>query len=105
VIGFNVSASKAIQARAASAGVPLTIESVIYRLIETVRAKTAALLPPRIESRTNGEANVLQLFPINMKKKQSITIAGCRCGNGVIKKMDPVRILRGPARLQVYEGE
>jgi translation initiation factor IF-2 len=105
VIGFNVSASKHVQSQAGLSGVPLHLETVIYRLIETVRAKPAALLPPRIESKTTGEASVLQLFPINLKKKQTLVVAGGRVGNGVIKKTDGVRVLRGPERIKVYEGE
>jgi translation initiation factor IF-2 len=105
VIGFNVSAAKSIQTEAAAAGVQLHLETVIYRLIETVRSKTAALLPPRIESKINGEATVLQLFPINLKRGQTMTVAGCRVGNGTIRKTEGVRVLRGPDREQVYEGK
>lgn len=74
-------------------------------MIETVRAKTAALLPPRVESRITGEATVIQLFPISVKRKESVTVAGCRAANGTLSRNEKVRVLRGPERGTVYEGE
>jgi translation initiation factor IF-2 len=86
--------------------VPLHLESVIYRLIETVRSKVAALLPPKIESRVVGEATVQQLFPVKVKKG-TVMVAGCKVSNGIINKAERVRILRsgdGKDREVVYEG-
>jgi len=86
--------------------VPLHLESVIYRLIETVRSKVAALLPPKIESRVVGEATVQQLFPVKVKKG-TVVVAGCKVSNGIINKAEKVRILRsgdGKDREVVYEG-
>jgi translation initiation factor IF-2 len=86
--------------------VPLHLESVIYRLIETVRSKVAALLPPKIESRVVGEATVQQLFPVKVKKG-TVMVAGCKVSNGIINKAEKVRILRsgdGKDREVVYEG-
>jgi translation initiation factor IF-2 len=87
--------------------VPLHLESVIYRLIETVRSKVAGLLPPNIESRVTGEATVQQLFPVKVKK-DTVMVAGCRVSNGVINKAEKVRILRskgeGKEREVIYEG-
>jgi len=86
--------------------VPLHLESVIYRLIETVRDRVAALLPPIIETRVNGEATVLQVFTIAIKgQKEGQIVAGCRIGNGVIGKNDTVRVIRGDKRDVVFEGE
>lgn len=85
--------------------VDLHLEGVIYRLIETVREKTAALLPPTVESRTIGEGNVIQPFEIKLPKRQVAVVAGSRCVNGTFNRNDKVRIVRGPSREQVYEGE
>jgi translation initiation factor IF-2 len=91
---------------AASKSVPLHLESVIYRLIETVRQKVSALLPPIIETRVTGEATVLQIFTIAVKgQKDGQVVAGCRIGNGLISKGDTVRVLRGEKREVVFEGE
>jgi translation initiation factor IF-2 len=103
VIGFSVNCSRSIQNQAKDMNVPLHLESVIYRLIEAVRSKVAALLPPVIESRVTGEATVQQLFPVRVKK-DTVMVAGCKVSNGVINKAEKVRILRGPDREQIYEG-
>jgi translation initiation factor IF-2 len=106
VIGFSVNCSRSIQNQAKDMNVPLHLESVIYRLIETVRSKVAALLPPKIESRVVGEASVQQLFPVKVKKG-TVMVAGCKVSNGIINKAEKVRILRsgdGKDREVVYEG-
>ncbi|AFR92710.2 translation initiation factor IF-2 [Cryptococcus neoformans var. grubii H99] len=104
IIGFNVTAPRAIQTIAKNANVSLQLESVIYRLIDKVRSDVASLLPPTVEYSVKGEATVLQLFSINLKRKQTVTIAGCRVNNGVIDRTEGVRVLRGPERKVVYEG-
>ena len=106
MIGFSVNCSRSIQNQAKDMNVPLHLESVIYRLIETVRSKVAALLPPKIESRVVGEATVQQLFPVKVKKG-TVMVAGCKVSNGIINKAEKVRILRsgdGKEREVVYEG-
>ncbi|WVQ62787.1 translation initiation factor IF-2 [Kwoniella botswanensis] len=105
IIGFNVPASRSIQTSAKSLQVPLHLESVIYRLIDTVRSKVAGLLPPKIEYSVKGEATVQQIFEINIKRKQTIKIAGCRVNNGIINRLEGIRVLRGPNREVVYEGK
>lgn len=91
---------------AASQSVPLHLESVIYRLIETVRTRVAGLLPPIIETRVTGEAVVQQIFTIAIKgSKEGQIVAGCRVGNGLIGKNDTIRVLRGAEREVVFEGE
>ena len=105
IIGFNVECSKQLQQLARQLGVSVHLESVIYRLIETVRQKTAALLPPAIEYRTTGEATVQQIFEISLKKKQKAFIAGCKVSQGVVKRGGLVRVFRGDDRVLVFEGE
>lgn len=104
VIGFSVNATRAIQSHAASLSVPIVLESVIYRLIDTVRSKVAELLPPVIETRVTGEAVVQQIFSIKVGRG-SVSVAGCRVSNGVIGKHDGVRVLRGADRAVVFEGK
>ncbi|WVO13212.1 translation initiation factor IF-2 [Cryptococcus depauperatus] len=104
VIGFNVSAARSVQTAAKDADVKVLLETVIYRLIDKVRADVAALLPPAIEYSVKGEASVLQLFTINLRRNNTTTIAGCRVNNGVIDRTAGVRILRGPDRKVIYEG-
>ncbi|GMK56640.1 hypothetical protein CspeluHIS016_0304800 [Cutaneotrichosporon spelunceum] len=102
VIGFNVECPRAIQSAASDAGVPVITDGVIYRLIDNVRARVAALLPPRIETRVIGEATVSMIFPIKSGRKVVKNIAGCKVMNGTVSKMDKVRVLRD--REVVFEG-
>lgn len=104
IIGFSVKAAKSVASHAAKSNVPIHLETVIYRLIETVRAKVASLLPPVIETRVLGEATVLQMFSIAVKGKESASIAGCRVSNGVIGRHDLVRVLRGEERQVIFDG-
>lgn len=105
VIGFNVQCPRPMKTLAASGGVPVHCDSVIYRLIETVRQRVSALLPPKIEYRTTGEATVQQIFEITLDKKKTKKIAGSKVTNGVISKNEGVRVLRGPNRDIIFEGE
>jgi translation initiation factor IF-2 len=105
VIGFNVPASKSVKDSAAQKHVELHLESVIYRLIETVRKKTSALLKPTIESRTLGEGLVSEVFTIRLSRKAQTVVAGTKCGNGTISKNDNVRVIRGSKREVVFDGK
>ncbi|KLT45981.1 initiation factor 2 [Cutaneotrichosporon oleaginosum] len=102
VIGFNVECPRAIQSAANDAGVPVITDSVIYRLIENVRGRVAALLPPRTETRVIGEATVSMIFPLKSGRKVVKNIAGCKVMNGTVAKADRVRVLRD--REVVFEG-
>lgn len=70
---------------------------VIYTLIDSVKAKMSALLPPDIITRIDGEANVLQIFTISLKKGKSEMIAGCKIATGKITRSSIIRVLRRDA--------
>jgi translation initiation factor IF-2 len=75
-------------------------------LIDTVRKRVAALLPPNIETRVLGEATVQQLFEIKVKKEVTV-VAGCRVSNGTIAKGEKARVMRlgeSGEREVVFEG-
>lgn len=107
IIAFSVPTSRSTQNLARSLNVPLHSDSVIYRLIETVRSEVIKLLPAIYESRVTGEATCQAIFEIKMKGKEVIRIAGCKVGNGIIEMKEGVgiRVLRGEDRKQVYEGK
>ncbi|KDQ16200.1 hypothetical protein BOTBODRAFT_64856 [Botryobasidium botryosum FD-172 SS1] len=102
VVGFSVKAPPKILSTANSLSVPVYTESVIYRLMEEIRTRVAALLPVTIEKHVVGEANVQQVFEIKLKGKDTIHIAGCRVGNGLLQKDKKVRVIRG--NQEVYDG-
>ncbi|KAJ6608593.1 P-loop containing nucleoside triphosphate hydrolase protein [Mycena sp. CBHHK59/15] len=94
IVGFSVSSSRAVDTLAAQHDVPIITNNIIYRLMEDVKARVIKLLPLIIEYKVIGEAKVLQLFGIQVKGKQTKTVAGSRVINGLIEKSKQARVVR-----------
>ncbi|KAF8512881.1 initiation factor 2 [Hysterangium stoloniferum] len=94
VVAFAVGVPRAIQTMAAGNDVPILTSSIIYRLMDDVKAKVIGMLPPIIETRVTGEATVAQLFNIQLKRHEFMKIAGCRVTNGLLEKNKKVRVVR-----------
>ncbi|KAG6006308.1 hypothetical protein E4U43_000460 [Claviceps pusilla] len=103
IINFNVPVLPRIKQRAEDAKVKILDHNVIYHVVDDVKAALSALLPMNITTRVSGEADILQVFPINIKKRVSRNIAGCRVRNGVIKKSSLVKVIRKGK--VIYEGK
>lgn len=103
VLAFSVQIPRAIEAKASAQDVPLYSSTIIYRIMEEVRNRVAALLPPIIERKVTGEANVLELFVINLKGRQTKQVAGCRVTNGLVEKSKMGRVIRDG--VTVHEGK
>lgn len=103
IVNFNLAIPPHIKSRAEEAGVRILDRSVIYHVIDDVRDTLSDLLPPSISHRVLGEADVLQIFPINIKKRVYKNIAGCRIRNGAIKRTSKVKVLRRGK--VVFDGE
>lgn len=93
ILGFNVSIPRNVEGMASQAGVPVHVDTVIYRLIEEVTARVTALLPKIIEKKVVGEATVQQLFGIK-QGKATLNVAGCRVVNGSLAKHKTARVVR-----------
>lgn len=72
--------------------------------MEYVTREVAALLPPNKEIRVLGEAQVAHIFKIKGSGKSQRSIAGCRVTNGLISRVNEVRVLRGDDRSEVFHG-
>ncbi|ODA83419.1 hypothetical protein RJ55_01933 [Drechmeria coniospora] len=103
IINFNVAISPHIKQRAEEAKVKILDHSVIYHLIDDAKATLSGLLPDNISNRVTGEADILQVFPINLKKRVFKNIAGCRVRNGVMRRSSRVKVLRKGN--VVFDGE
>ncbi|KAF2399920.1 initiation factor 2 [Trichodelitschia bisporula] len=102
VIAFNVGIEEGrVRQIAEDKGVRLLEQSIIYRIAEDVTASLNELLPPKVVQRVVGEAEVLQVFHVTFKRN-SVTTAGCRVRNGVMKRGSKVRVVRGGET--VYDG-
>ena len=103
IVAFNVKAPRSVENEAQSQHVPILTSSVIYKLMDEVKARVIELLPPVIEKRVTGEATVLQLFDIHVKGKKTKQVGGCRVSNGVVAKDKIARVVRNGQI--VHEGE
>ena len=91
VLGFNVKAEPKAASQAQSDGVDLRNYSVIYDVINDVKAALSGMLAPEIRETVHGRAQVKQLFPISKVG----TIFGCAVIEGKIIRTARVRIKRG----------
>ncbi|KAL4258479.1 TRAFAC class translation factor GTPase superfamily protein [Pleurotus pulmonarius] len=94
VVGFSVTTPRAMEMLAAQNQVSILSSGIIYRLMDEVKSRLVALLPPVLESKVIGEATVLQLFDIHLKAKTIKKVAGCRVVNGIIEKSRNARVIR-----------
>lgn len=94
VIAFSVNVSRMADQAALQNEVPIYSSNIIYSALDEVKERIIKLLPPIIERRVCGEANVLQIFDISGKGKSIIQVAGCRVSNGLVEKDKRVRVLR-----------
>ncbi|KAK4247166.1 hypothetical protein C7999DRAFT_14779 [Corynascus novoguineensis] len=102
IINFNNPIPHHVKRLANDAGVKILEHNVIYHLVEEVKQRLADALPPLIIKKVVGEADVLQVFPINVKRRIYKNIAGCRIGNGYVKKGSKARVIRNGEN--IFEG-
>ena len=107
LINFNTAIDANIRQLAEDKGVDIIDQSIIYRLVDDVKAKLSEKLPPSITQKVLGEAEIGQVFQINIKGRVMVPVAGCRIRNGIISKTAKIRVLRDVKRDKpdvVYDG-
>lgn len=102
IISFNTTVDGNIQRMAEAKEVKILDQSIIYRLIDDVKAKLGEKLPEIMTQRVLGEAEIAQVFEINTKGRSTVPVAGCRVRNGVIQRTGKVRVLRD--KEVIYDG-
>ena len=95
IISFNTRVDGTIQRMAEAQGVKILDQSIIYRLVDDVKATLSEKLPDLVTQKVLGEAEIAQVFDINVKGRIMKPFAGCRVRNGVIGRNDKIRVLRG----------
>jgi translation initiation factor IF-2 len=98
VVGFHSRPDPASRRAAEAEGVQIRTYTVIYELLDDIRAAMAGLLPPTVTEVPLGRAEVRQ--PFNIPRLG--TIAGSYVTEGTIKRNSQVRLIRDG--IQVYEG-
>ena len=99
VLGFNVRADAVARKTADSEGVRIEYYSIIYNLIDDVKAIMSGLLSPALSENIIGIANVKDVF----RSQKLGDIAGCMVEEGTVKKDLPIRVLRDS--VVIFEGE
>lgn len=99
VIGFNVRADAAARRLAENEDVEIRYYSIIYKLVDEIKAALHGMLAPKFEEQITGIAEVREVY----RASKTGAIAGCIVSEGVIKRGTPLRILRD--HVVVYEGE
>lgn len=83
-------------------GVQVRAFDIIYRLVDDLKVEISAKLPMLEVEESLGEANVLQIFEITEGKKE-VSVLGCRCVKGVLKKSARYKLMRQGE--VIYDGE
>ena len=98
VIGFNVRANPQARELARTSGVDIRYYSIIYNVIDDIKAALTGLLSPDLKEEFLGNAEIKEVFNISKVGK----IAGCVVTEGSIKRGAQVRLLRD--NVVIHEG-
>ncbi|MCO6545193.1 MAG: translation initiation factor IF-2 [Gilliamella sp.] len=99
ILGFNVRADASARKVIESENLDLRYYSVIYDLIDEVKQAMSGMLAPEYKQEIIGLAQVRDVF----KSPKFGAIAGCMVTEGVVKRHNPIRVLRD--NVVIYEGE
>ena len=102
IINFNTAVENRMSQHAEARGVDIMDHSIIYKLVDDVKAKLSERLPPTVTQKVIGEAEIGQVFDIKVKGKSTLQVAGCRIRNGVIARNARIRVLRD--KNIIYDG-
>jgi translation initiation factor IF-2 len=98
VLGFNVRANNQAKEAAEKFGITILYHSIIYDLIDDVKALLEGKLDPELRSTVTGMAEVLEVF----KNSKIGNIAGCNVLDGKIIKGLHAKLLRDD--VVIYDG-
>ncbi len=99
VVGFNVRAFNAASLAADKANIDVRYYSIIYNLIDDIKAIMSGMLSPIIREQYIGSVEIRQVFNITKVGK----IAGSYVTKGMIKRGAGVRLLRDS--IVIHEGK
>ena len=103
IVAFNIATEPHIRRAAEASGVRLLEQNIIYRLVDQVKGLLEDYLEPERTKRVLGEAEVAQVFEINVKGRTMMPVAGCRVRNGVVARNAKVLVRREGE--VVFDGE
>ncbi|MGR3806128.1 translation initiation factor IF-2 [Marinibacterium profundimaris] len=98
IMGFNVRANAPARNSANQKGVEIRYYSVIYDLVDDVKAAASGLLSNEIRENFIGYAEIKEVFKVSNVGK----VAGCLVTEGIARRSAGVRLLRD--NVVVHEG-
>jgi translation initiation factor IF-2 len=98
IIGFNTRADAGARRVVEEKDLDLRYYSIIYEVIDDVKKALTGLLAPEVREEIIGLAEVREVF----RSSKFGSIAGCMVVEGVIKRNNPIRVLRD--NVVIYEG-
>ena len=99
VIGFNVRANNQARDRAKRDGVNIRYYSIIYNVVDDIKAVLSGMLSPETREKFLGNAEILEVFTITKVGK----VAGCRVTEGLVRRGAKVRLIRD--NVVIHEGD
>jgi translation initiation factor IF-2 len=98
IVGFNVRADAAARDAMKDGEVEVQYFSIIYEAIDYVKQLMSGLLAPEIKETIVGTAQVREVF----RSSKFGVVAGCLVTEGVVKRNNPIRVLR--ESVVIFEG-
>ncbi len=99
MLGFNVRADATARKVIQNENLDMRYYSVIYDLINEIKSAMSGLLAPEFKQEIIGLAEVRDVF----RSPKFGAIAGCMVTEGIVKRTNPIRVLRD--NVVIYEGE
>ena len=98
VLGFNVRPTGAVKKKSKELGIEIRSYSIIYDLLDEVKALLGGMMSPVISEEVTGQADVREIFVVGKVG----TIAGCKVSDGSITRNSKARLIRDG--VVVYES-
>mgnify|MGYP001792776286 CR=1 FL=1 len=99
IIAFNVRANKQARDAAQAEGIEIRQYSIIYDLVDDIKAAMEGLLSPERRETELGNAEILEVFNISKVGK----VAGCTVTDGKVERGSGVRLIRDS--VVIHEGK
>ena len=99
MLGFNVRADASARRIIENENIDLRYYSIIYELLNEIKAAMSGMLQPEFKQEIIGLAEVRDVF----RHPKFGAIAGCMVTEGIVKRNNPIRVLRD--NVVIFEGE
>lgn len=99
MVGFNVRADASARRVIETENIDLRYYSIIYELLNEIKAAMSGMLQPEFKQEIIGLAEVRDVF----RHPKFGAIAGCMVTEGIVKRNNPIRVLRD--NVVIFEGE